>query len=189
MQHTHASPAAAHAHHHSLAPTDMVNMQQATTTGNAHAHTSGLVFSFSTDCGPLLFSWWHPDGIMDYFAALAMIFLLALGAERYSIYLRVRDQGLASHAEDPQKRPLWDAESGGTTGGVGNQAGGGQADSWIRFVSYVVSISLNLILMLLAMSMNFGIFVSIAFGLAIGRAGSGASAPAGLRNKGMEECH
>lgn len=132
--------------------------------GVRHKHapaTMIMTVRFSSDCGPLLFEFWHPHGYAAYAASLAAIFALGVLTEALRLG-RFRRKAEA---------PLLSGEDDGAMGGMLDDLldepprRGGAA----RACEHAVAIGLGYTLMLLAMTYNAGVIAAVVCGLAVGR--------------------
>ena len=136
-----------------------------------HAHHAAapmpMVFSVSTDCGPLLFSWWHPRSQSAYGLSLLVIFALGASAEWVSAYARRGGHNHGTHTTAAVEDEL--------TRMVAHDAHGRRKSS--RALSSglhlamlnTLSISLHMAVMLLIMSFNVGVFAAIVLGMSLCR--------------------
>lgn len=153
--------------------------------------TMQMAFSFSTDCGPLLFEFWHPHGLVQYALSLCIVFMLGMSAEWLSLHARQRDLRKTDSVDDPAKRPLYDGDSDSSQPPFPATSAKARVVAEIRskLLLHAASIAVNLCVMLLAMTFNAGVFACVVLGLATGRTVWGSTtAQAGSRSS-AESCH
>ena len=123
------------------------------------------VLNFSTDCGPLLFPWWHPKTPGSYWLSLGA--LLVLGALSEWLAARARVGAAQSSVSPDELTRICDedmARSKPAPGRTRNLAGD-LREGMLHFVS----IAMNYCLMLLTMTFNVGVCVAVVLGITISR--------------------
>ena len=164
----------AHAHHHHA----FLAAEQST--------SMHMTFSFSSDCGPLLFTWWHPRSTLTYFLSLCIIF--GLGAASESLATRVRTMSPSNLIVSAAPEE-WDSDNEPATRPLKQPP----VPSLVQTGAlHAASIALNMAVMLLAMSFNVGVFVALVLGVAVARTSittSGRSGEAAAARSGVELCH
>lgn len=153
----------------------------------AHHHggsAMAMTISFSADCGPLLFAWWHPRTAISYLLSLGVCFFLGILTE----WLSHRIQRRA-----PRRYSSLSADSGDehwtkSTKGLEWSSSAAARDCLL----HAASISLHFASMLLVMSFNGGVIAATVLGLAVGRTWLGrqeASLTDGASRSSIELCH
>lgn len=150
-----------------------------------------MAFSFSSDCGPLLFEFWHPHGLVQYVLSLCIVFMLGVSAEWLSCLARQRDLRKIDSIDDSAKRPLYDGDSDSSQPPVNATSAKARvvAEMRAKLLLHAASIGLNLCVMLLAMTFNAGVFACVVLGLAAGRTVWGSTAAQAGSRSSAESCH
>ena len=170
-------------HHHHGGHHSMTMMAGA---ADASSSSSGATFHFSTDCGPLLFDWWHPQSLLGYVVSLVAIFGVGVAAEWLASKSRTRVPAppgavmrymAVDEATQASSQPLCldgevtlrsSSKESRLPMTVRLPRGKLLACSWdVAF--HALAIALHYALMLLAMTFNVGIFAAVVLGLAVGR--------------------
>ena len=144
-----------------------------------------MTFSLTSDCGPLLFSWWHPRSMLSYLMSLGIVFALGAGSEWLSMRARAGPFNPAVAAATDEMARMCDNEPA-------TRHQSKQPRSLARTGAlHAASIALNMAVMLLAMSFNVGVFVALVLGVAIARTvtSSGRAGEAAAARSGIELCH
>lgn len=161
-----------HGHHHFL---DHIPSSSTPISTTNTAAPMPMTFTFSTDPGPLLFSFWHPTTVVAYAFSLVVVFALGVCSEWLSAHARHAHHATATAEitricdDNPAAR---------------------RSKPWMQSLAmHALSISLNLSLMLLAMTFNVGVFAAAVFGVAFARTTTSRSWEVSGVGHGVELCH
>ena len=126
-----------------------------------------MAFSFSSDCGPLLFSWWHPRSYGSYCISLVVIFFLGMNAELLGTRARAASQKRSRGSAEELTRAFDTSDDDAPQQRVVHSR---SPSSRLREGAlHTLSIALHMAIMLLVMSFNAGIFSAVVLGMAVAR--------------------
>jgi copper transporter 1 len=157
---------AAHGHHHH----HMHHQPAAAEDGAAAA----AVFHFSTDPGPLLFAWWHPQSSAAYAASLGLVFALAALTELLPACIPAATRHAttvsAAHGDDTLSVSLCREDSAAATRkAVVLRARSSLASTARECALHALAAMLHFALMLLVMTYNIGIVAAVVLGVALSK--------------------